>query len=395
MTEAPTPRPVPRQAGAVAEVLDDLAAGASRLLVHPATPDGEVEALAARLPARPDAGPAAPETPHLVLSTSGSTGRPKLLAHTRSRLEAAAAAQARRLGFEAGDAWATPLPPSSAGGLLAALRARVAGGRFDPWSGWAPEAVPGRIRRREVTHLSLAPAQLRDLLPREPPEALEAVLVGGGPCAELAARARRRGWPAVPSYGATEAPAFVAALPPDEAPRDPPTAGPPLPGVALRVAGPEAAGTLGFRSPHQAVARIVDGAYAPPHRDGWIEPGDRAVLEGGRLRVLGREDRAFLVGAYTVDPGEVEAALEGHPGVREAVVVALDHDRLGRVPAAAVEPAPDAAVSPGDLASWLEERLAGPKRPRRLRVVAIPRTPRGKPDREALRAVCSDGEPVR
>ena len=51
--------------------------------------------------------------------------------------------------------------------------------------------------------------------------------------------------------------------------------------------------------------------------------GDRARrLPYGQLEFLGRLDQQIKLRGYRVEPGEIEAALRGHPAVREAVVVA-------------------------------------------------------------------------
>jgi len=50
--------------------------------------------------------------------------------------------------------------------------------------------------------------------------------------------------------------------------------------------------------------------------------GDRARrLENGALEFLGRVDHQMKLSGYRIEPGEVEAALAAHPGVRESAVV--------------------------------------------------------------------------
>ena len=60
--------------------------------------------------------------------------------------------------------------------------------------------------------------------------------------------------------------------------------------------------------------------------------------DDGFLWIVGRADETIVRGGFKVQPEVVRAALERHPHVREAAVVGIDDERLGRVPVAAVEP---------------------------------------------------------
>ena len=80
-----------------------------------------------------------------------------------------------------------------------------------------------------------------------------------------------------------------------------------------------------------------------------------------------------------MDPTEVEAVLAGHPDVIEACVIGIPDDVWGEVVTAFV-------VGRGEeldrrLDEWARERLSGPRRPRRWRILsALPRTATGKVD---------------
>ncbi|MCP3144849.1 non-ribosomal peptide synthetase, partial [Pyxidicoccus xibeiensis] len=119
------------------------------------------------------------------------------------------------------------------------------------------------------------------------------------------------------------------------------------------------------------------------------EPGERLYRTGdlarwrrdGVLEFLGRMDVQVKVRGYRVEPGEVEAALLGHPEVREAVVVARPDAAGGKRLVAYVA----GGVEVGAVRDWLRERLPEYMVPSAFMLLeALPLTPNGKVDRGAL-----------
>ena len=122
-----------------------------------------------------------------------------------------------------------------------------------------------------------------------------------------------------------------------------------------------------------------------------LEPGARMFRTGDRVRrradglveFLGRVDAQVKVRGHRVEPGEVEAAILAHPGVREALVKAGD-DPSGetRLDAYFV-----GEVGADALRRFLRDRLPRPLVPSTFtRLDALPTTPSGKVDRKALPA---------
>lgn len=162
-----------------------------------------------------------------------------------------------------------------------------------------------------------------------------------------------------------------------------------IPGYEARVVGPDgddaAEGTLWVRGGSTAAGyHDRPDLTAKAFRDDWVVTGDRYRVQGGHYFNLGRDDDMLRVGALWVSPLEVEAALLGHPAVRECAVVGrADGDGLTNV-CAYVVLADEVPTS--ELADLCRERLARHKRPRWIeRVPRLPRTATGKIQRFKLR----------
>ena len=323
-------------------------------------------------------------------------------------LRASSRAHAEVLGWNESDRWLLSLPTAHVGGLmivvrcLLARRAIVLGGRETDGMFDVDETLRS-IERHRVTILSVVPTMLGRLLNacgERPPASLRGVLVGGAPAPPaLMARARRRGWPVLATYGLTEACSQVATERPVGAGRAgsplSPSVGPPVPGVEVHIAGTlpgaDAAGAIRIRGPvlFDGYLGAEPGAALerPFDADGWFDTGDLgAIDERGRLRVFGRRTERILTGGENVDPAEVEAAVVGWSGAAAACVVGLDDDEWGERVAAVVARTAgfEAAGGVAGLESHLREQLAGFKRPRCWKVVdRLPTAPSGKVDRRA------------
>ena len=87
------------------------------------------------------------------------------------------------------------------------------------------------------------------------------------------------------------------------------------------------AGTV--NNPTLTAERFIDDPYAPGRR--LYRTGDRARrLADGNIEFAGRVDQQLKIRGVRVEPGEIVAALETHPGVHEAAVLASESDDGGR-----------------------------------------------------------------
>lgn len=337
-----------------------------------------------------------PEAPAVAVLTSGTTGRPRAALLSGRALAASAAAWTAVLPPATG--WLLCLGLAHVAGLGVAWRALGAGLPLHILPGFEPEAVLAALGGRDApSHTSLVPVQLARLLDvardAPPPAGLRAVLLGGAPIPPgLVSRAVAAGWPVIPTYGLTEAGSGVTALPAGEAAATPGSAGRPLPGVILRIAGPDrdGVGEIEVRTPAAFSGYLGQEAAtaAAFTATGWLRTGDLGRLDAdGRLFVADRRDDLIVSGGEKVYPGEVEAVLAGHPAIAEAGVAGRPDPAWGAVPVAGIVLRPG-APDPGDeaLRAWCRERLAPWKVPVAFgRVGALPRTASGKLRRQDLR----------
>jgi acyl-coenzyme A synthetase/AMP-(fatty) acid ligase len=107
---------------------------------------------------------------------------------------------------------------------------------------------------------------------------------------------------------------------------------------------------------------------------------------GGTVMFVGRHKDVIKHGGYSVYAVEVEQALEGHPDVVEASVIAIDDPKKGEMPAAVVRLTPGTDLAALDLGSWAAERLSKYKVPQRFVAVdELPRSGTDKVQKETLR----------
>lgn len=327
--------------------------------------------------------------PATIVFTSGTTGRPKGAVLTHDNHRASAHAWAGLLRPKPGDRWLLCVPLFHVAGLAIVTRATRWGAALDILERFEPATVSEYLGRG-VTHLSLVAAQLEGLLVerrgRPVPSTLRAILLGGGPIpTDLLRRAREAGYPVLTTYGLTETGSGVVSGGGDAATLHDPTAGRALPGVELRIA-PDGEilvrGEMVFRGylgDESATARALPG-------DGWLHTGDFGRLdENGLLRVAARRDDLIISGGENIAPAEVEAVLEAHPGVAEAVVIGVPDARWGQVPRAIIVPVEGADPPDEALDRHCRERLAAFKVPTSfVRAASLPRNAMGKVSRAEL-----------
>ncbi|MCP4659138.1 MAG: amino acid adenylation domain-containing protein, partial [bacterium] len=342
-------------AGRLAWQLED--AGASVVLVRSASTDPIPGTSARRVylagrafeqRAGPPNGSRPPASTAYVLFTSGSTGRPKGVSVTHENLAHSTAA---RVGYY-GEAGSLLLLPSlafdaSVGGLFWTLSSGGTLWLIPEEDQGDPAKLGSLIARGRISRLLCISSFYSALLGEVPPRdlaSLRAVIVGGEKCApELVARHRdllpRTAF--YNEYGLTETTVWSTVQRCESADGTVPI-GRPIAGTQMLILDPYgnpvpigvpgelsiggsgvARGYLG--RPQLTAERLAPNPFAEA-------PGSRLYRTGdlGRYRpehaveFLGRIDREVKIRGFRVEPGEIEAVLAEHPGLREAAVVAWD-----------------------------------------------------------------------
>ena len=115
----------------------------------------------------------------------------------------------------------------------------------------------------------------------------------------------------------------------------------------------------------------------------------------GSLQYVGRADSQVKIRGHRVEPGEIAAVIESHPGIRRAGVLVHERQGVARLTAyvAATDPA-SMQPSTAELRLMLSSRLPRYMIPQRIVIVdEIPLTPNGKLDENALAAAGSAAGP--
>jgi acyl-CoA synthetase (AMP-forming)/AMP-acid ligase II len=126
--------------------------------------------------------------------------------------------------------------------------------------------------------------------------------------------------------------------------------------------------------------------------DGWFLTGDIGLLdEQGRLLLRGRERDEINKGGMKIYPADVDAVVERFEHASDVCTFALDDAIYGQVVGMAVVMNKQDDDTFRALHQWMKTHLAEPKMPVRWWVVEeIPRTSRGKINRDAVKAACVD-----
>jgi amino acid adenylation domain-containing protein len=362
-----------------------------------------------------------PDSTAYIIYTSGSTGRPKGVAVRRRSVVALVRGMLDRYDFGSDDVWTLlhsycfdvsvweMWGALASGATLVVVPAEVVR---------SPRATIDLMIRHRVTITSVVPTVFRYLAAHvrtsgQWPRTLRRVVFGG----EAVDAADVRTWRATAgnhcefmnTYGITETTVYVSTRPFTDAELDAAgdergfatELGRPIPGWETAVLDdacvPVAVGETGeIWVAGEGVAegyvnrpdltserfRMLAPAGGPPRL--FYRSGDLALRTApDTYRIVGRADAQVKINGFRIEPGEIEVALRGVPGVLDAVVTA-GNSRRGE-PMLTAYYTSESGLSPERLRELFAAEVPAHLVPGAfVRMTDLPRTASGKSDRRAL-----------
>ncbi len=325
-------------------VVDRLPASRARVVLL----DVERDAVAQRPATPPRHGGDAGDLAYVVY-TSGSTGRPKGVAITHRSLHNIVTEACVRYGLAPGGRALQFYTMSFDGGVWEVFTTLASGAtlvlaRLDPQG--QVDDLPGQLRSKRITAVTLPPAVLGILDPEALPD-LRSIGVGGDVLPTEVADVWSKDRRLVNIYGPSETALSVTLFPVEHGAgyRTVPLGGP-VPNTVLHVLdgrlSPAPVGVTGelyiggvglargyVDRPDLTAERFV----AAPSGERLYRTGDQVRWNAdGLLEFVGRVDHQVKIRSYRVEPGEVESVLRADAAVGDAVVVAREdasgHKRL-------------------------------------------------------------------
>jgi fatty-acyl-CoA synthase len=265
---------------------------------------------------------------------------------------------------------------------------------------WDRTLVADLLERYRVTHASLAPTAVIDLLASETIgqrdlSSIRRMSAGGASMPEAVWQRLHSdlGVAFLEAYGMTETAATTHLNPPDAPRRQ--CLGVPFFGTESLIVDPDtlvplAAGEVGeillrgpqlfqgyWNQPEETRKSFVDVGGKPYFRSGDIGYADA----DGYFYMTDRAKRMINASGLKVWPTEVENVLYRHPAVLEVCVIGARDAYRGETVKALIVPRPEArsTVNESALITWAREQMAAYKYPRIVEFVdTLPKSPAGK-----------------
>ena len=347
-------------------------------------------------------------------STGGTTGRSKGVMLTNLVWQSLVSSLVASMPMKVPPINLVAAPMTHAAGPLA-LASMALGGTVVVLPKFDPRAVIDAIERHRVTYMFLPPTAVYMLL-AEPGvrqadlSSLEYISYAGAPMSldRLKEAIDVFGPVMNASFGQTESPMCVTALPPHEhLAADGSLARPGSCGRANLLSIVEIMDDDGHILPPgergEIVVRgplVMAGYYKNPEataevsRFGWHHTGDIGYRdEDGFFYIVDRKKDMIITGGFNVYPAEVEQALQAHPAVQDCAVFGIPDEKWGESVTAVVERRVGIDADASEILAFARERLGPVKTPKALHFIeTLPRSNAGKVLRAELRRPYWTGE---
>jgi acyl-CoA synthetase (AMP-forming)/AMP-acid ligase II len=336
-----------------------------------------------------------------IYYSSGTTADPKGVRHVDRAAMAAGRAFATAQGFRPDDRYGLAFPFTHIGGLLNLAAILGHGFALILLEAFEPERAARVLARHGATVAGGGPAFIRAYLEQQRKQpghsilpALRFMASGGAampPAMHDEVRDEIGGRGTAQGYGMTETCAIITMNHPedsDEHLRG--TVGRVVPGMELRVAGPDGAelapgaeGEIRVRG-ELLFAGYLDAALDADafDADGWFRTGDLGTVDAeGYVRLTGRLKDIIIRKGENISARELEDLLYEHPDVADVAVIGLPDDERGELVCAVIVPRPGAVPPTLErVAAHLAARgLMRQKLPERVETLGeLPRNPSGK-----------------
>ncbi len=326
-----------------------------------------------------------------LLYTSGTTGKPKAVIQNFAMAVANYVNTVQAIDLVSTDTTINFLPIFHTGGInLYTMPTLIAGGKVTVLSKFDPDAVVDLIDSKKVSVFFGVPAIYRAIFEHEKFQrmnfsAVRSLGCGGAPIQEyILHEYAKRGVTICNGFGMTETGPMVCLMDEAHAAKKIGSIGTPKLLTQVRIIDAQGKD----QPPGQpgelllAGANITPGYWGNPEATGDVAKAD----EDGYYYIVDRIKDMYISGGENVYPAEVEAALEQHSDIIEAIVVGLPDDKWGEVGCAFLRVGSGYTIDSATLTAFARERLAGYKTPRYFFALDdFPRTAAGKVKKNELR----------
>jgi long-chain acyl-CoA synthetase len=342
-----------------------------------------------------------PDDIALLLYTSGTTGMPKGAMLTHGNVLAALDSALRRNPDMRRGPMLQVLPFSHSFGMLMLELANASGFTSVLLPQFDPVRVYQAIEQHQVEYMPVVPTMLVYLL-HHPDRAqykmasLRRVISGGAALSERVRSACEQAWGCrvEQGYGLSESFA-VAAMYDDRTTYRPGSAGPPVPGVEVRIVDDRNQSLPARRTGEVCLAgpHIARGYWSDPEATGnafteeWFHTGDIGYQdEDGFVYITDRKKDLIIKGGENISPREIEEVIYSHPAVAEAAVIGVPDPVYGEEVWAFVQLKPGAQATAEAIQTHVGGYVTKFKVPARVVFeLALPKNAIGKISKRVLR----------